>query len=117
MTDQPDELSEVRAELQQEDLSIVEEDSLSANTTTDNEWADAQAPRPTDRAAGLRSAGGMGVSAEIRDQPREAEEAMTDGHLDAYNAIDEVPDPAPDPARGIARIQGLRQQVATRRPR
>lgn len=46
MTDQPDELSEARAELQQEDLSIVNEDSLTANTTTDNERVDDQAPGP-----------------------------------------------------------------------
>ena len=37
MTDQPNELSEARAELQQEDLSVVDEDSLTANTTTDND--------------------------------------------------------------------------------
>ena len=40
MPDQPDELSEARAELQQEDLSVVDEDSLTANTTTDNQRVD-----------------------------------------------------------------------------
>ena len=46
MTDQPDELSEARAELQQEDLSVVDEDSLTANTTTDYERVDDEAPGP-----------------------------------------------------------------------
>lgn len=46
MTDQPNELSEARAELQQEDLSVVDEDSLTANTTTGNERADDEAPGP-----------------------------------------------------------------------
>ena len=40
MTDQPNELSEARAEVQQEDLSVVDEDSLTANTTTDNDRVD-----------------------------------------------------------------------------
>jgi hypothetical protein len=46
MTDQPDELSQARAELQQEDLSILDEDSLTAHTTTDNERADDAANGP-----------------------------------------------------------------------
>jgi len=46
VTDQPDELSQARAELQQEDLSILDEDSLSANTTTDNERVDDEASGP-----------------------------------------------------------------------
>ncbi len=46
MTDQPDELSEARAELQHEDLSIINEDSLTANTTTDNKRVNDQAPGP-----------------------------------------------------------------------
>lgn len=46
VTDQPNELSEARAELQQEDLSVVDEDSLTANTTTDNERVDDEAPGP-----------------------------------------------------------------------
>lgn len=56
----------------------------------------------------------MSVTAEmpgddtgIRDQPREAEEAMTDEELDAYNATGEVPEPYFDPARGIDEAQGL----------
>ena len=46
MTAQPDELSEARAELQQEDLNIVEEDSLTANTTTANERVDEEPGGP-----------------------------------------------------------------------
>lgn len=46
MTDQPNELSEARAELQQEDLSVVDEDSLTANTTTDNERVDDEPSGP-----------------------------------------------------------------------
>jgi hypothetical protein len=40
MTDHPDELSEARAEVEQEDLSVVDENSLTANTTTDNDRVD-----------------------------------------------------------------------------
>ena len=46
MTDQPNELSEARAELQQEDLSVVDEDSLTANTTTDNQRVDDEPSGP-----------------------------------------------------------------------
>lgn len=46
MTDQPDELSEARAELQQEDLSVVDEESLTANTTTDNDRVGDEAGGP-----------------------------------------------------------------------
>jgi hypothetical protein len=46
MTDQPDELSEARAEVEQEDLSVVDDDSLTANTTTDNERVDDETSGP-----------------------------------------------------------------------
>lgn len=46
MTDQPNEMSEARAELQQEDLGIVDEESLTATTNTDNERVDDEASGP-----------------------------------------------------------------------
>ncbi len=48
-----------------------------------------------------------GEDTEIRDQPREAEEAMTEAELEAYNATGEVPEAYFDPARGIDEAQGL----------
>lgn len=38
-----------------------------------------------------------GDDTEIRDEPREAEEGMTDDELDAYNATGEVREPFFDP--------------------
>lgn len=46
MTYQPDDLGEANAELQQEDLSVVDEGSLTDNTTTDYERVDDEAPGP-----------------------------------------------------------------------
>jgi hypothetical protein len=48
-----------------------------------------------------------GEDTELRDQPREAEEAMTGEELEAYNATGEVPEPYFDPVRGIDEAQDL----------
>jgi len=46
MTHQPDDLGEAYAEMQQEDLSIVDEDSLTANTNLDYDRVAEEAPGP-----------------------------------------------------------------------
>lgn len=46
MTHQPDDLGEAYAELDQENLSVVDEDSLTANTNQNYDRVDDEAPGP-----------------------------------------------------------------------
>ena len=72
MTDQPDDLGEAYAELQQENLSVVDENSLTANTTTDHE-------RVADEAAGPLTEQPAESSPEGQDGPPPPERSSGSG--------------------------------------